>query len=389
MTSTFLASLRRITSNGRYIPEIDGLRFIAIVSVLCFHISEMASFSAAPGHMGPVTGLLYLAIHNGARGVPLFFAISGMVLGLPFARHHLQGHDRVGWRPYLLRRVTRLEPPYIANLLLRLPIVIVVKHLSVASGLWHLGVSLVYADWAVFGAMPTLHPPSWSLAVEVQFYLLAPLLAWLLFRWSDALRWTASVVAIVAGSVIAAHLTGEDLHGAQHLSLLYFSQYFVVGLVIADLYLTVLPRVRESWLWDVVAVPLWVAFFTVPAAAYYVMPPMLLVLFCAAFRGRALRTFLGLPFVAVVGGMCYSIYLTHSLTLQAGFVLLNLANNRMGLHLSFWQLWCAGMLLILPVILAVATVFFVLIERPCMDKHWPRKLLAWFRRRREASPAAL
>ena len=343
----------------------------------------MTRFVAIPGRQSALPALAYLAIRQGARGVPLFFAISGMVLGLPFARHHLQGHDRVGWKAYLLRRVTRLEPPYIANLLLRLPLVMAVKHLGVASGLWHLGVSLVYADWIVFGAMPDLHPPSWSLAIEVQFYLLAPVLAWALFRWNDRLRWCVSVAGIAAGSLIAAHLSGEELHGAAHLSLLYFSQYFLVGLLMADLYLTVLPRLPDGWLWDVIALPLWVAFFTVPAqVAFFLLPPALVVLFCSAFRGRAMRAFLRLPAVAVLGGMCYSIYLTHSLTLQGCFALIDAVILRFRLHPNYWELLGTGVLVAVPPILGVATTFFVLIERPCMDRHWPQNLLAWFRDRR-------
>ena len=60
--------LRRITSKGTFIPEIDGLRFVAIASVVMYHLR---------GFLSPESRL---AAH-GYRGVNLFYVISGFVLG--------------------------------------------------------------------------------------------------------------------------------------------------------------------------------------------------------------------------------------------------------------------------------------------------------------------
>jgi peptidoglycan/LPS O-acetylase OafA/YrhL len=104
-----LNRLRRVTRDGRWIPEVDGLRFIAIFSVILFHmLNEMI------GRIGPVEpGYRWLEqpLSNGFRGVTLFFVISGMILALPFARQYLESRP-VSLRKYYLRRVTRLEPPY-------------------------------------------------------------------------------------------------------------------------------------------------------------------------------------------------------------------------------------------------------------------------------------
>ncbi len=89
-----IPDLRRITSSGAYIPEIDGLRFIAIMSVVCFHILRMTEiYTNARYHApsSPVTAVFTNMLSHGYRGVSLFFAISGFVLGLPFARHYLAG----------------------------------------------------------------------------------------------------------------------------------------------------------------------------------------------------------------------------------------------------------------------------------------------------------
>ena len=44
-------------------------------------------------------------------------------------------------------------------------------------------------------------------------------------------------------------------------------------------------------------------------------------------------------------------------------------------------LYAAGVLFALPTILLVGTVFYVLIERPCMDRNWPKKLGQYARER--------
>lgn len=103
-----LERLSRRTTSGRFIAEIDGLRFVSIALVVLYH---MAGYVAAQAAGAPRHAIFRIAVH-GHYGVPLFFAISGFVLGLPFAGQHLAGGRPVRLRPYFLRRLTRLEPPY-------------------------------------------------------------------------------------------------------------------------------------------------------------------------------------------------------------------------------------------------------------------------------------
>ncbi len=78
---------------------------------------------------------------------------------------------------YLLRRVTRLEPPFILSLLLRFALIVVVFREDCRQLLPHFLASLLYLHNVIFGSLSRISPPTWSLEVEVQFYLLAPLLA--------------------------------------------------------------------------------------------------------------------------------------------------------------------------------------------------------------------
>lgn len=365
-----LLSLRRVTSSGRYIPEIDGLRFVAIATVLFYHVGMMSElgcgFCIPFTEMGPGMSAIF---HMG-RGVLIFFAISGLVLGLPFAEQHIAGGREVKLKAYFLRRITRLEPPYIINLLMRFPLLVAMKHLSVKAVLPHLLVSLLYLHWLVYGVAPLIHPPSWSLEVEVQFYVLAPLLAFLFFPRSKWVRRLSLLAAIVGFGILRAH-TPEGHETRFNLSLAYAMSYFLAGLLMADGFMTVLPRLKSSWLWDVVGLPLWCGvFFLNEAWAAYLMPLMLFVMFASAFRGKLLNRFFRNPFVATVGGMCYSIYLTHSLVLQACYMVFAKLHFLSG----YYRLYAAGTVIALPLTLLLGTVFFVLVERPCMNRDWPQKL---------------
>jgi len=133
-------NFRRITSQKRFIPQIDGLRFVAISSVILFHLY------ASLNHDGTIRNASFDAVNLGIlskRGVELFFAISGFILGVPFASHYLRGAPKISLKQYFLRRLTRLEPPYILSLLLWAGILLFVAHQSGREILPHLLASLV------------------------------------------------------------------------------------------------------------------------------------------------------------------------------------------------------------------------------------------------------
>jgi len=162
----------RVTTSGIFVPNFDGLRFIAIALVVLFHVWQEAQHM--PGPAVPPTAL-FSVVSVGWVGVTLFFAISGFVLALPFANHYLNGARCSTLRQYYLRRLTRLEPPYIICLLAYF---VMKAFILKQDGLFpHLLASLTYTHNAIYSDVSTINGLAWSLEVEVQFYLLAPLLA--------------------------------------------------------------------------------------------------------------------------------------------------------------------------------------------------------------------
>jgi len=356
-----MLQFRRITTQKRFIPQIDGLRFVAIASVVFFHIYSALERGAVPPPIPFNTDLA-------KRGVELFFAISGFILGVPFASRHLLGAPEVQLRPYFLRRLTRLEPPYFLSLFACAAMQWYVAHRSLSNMAPHLLASSFYLHNLFFGAFPgAVNGVAWSLEIEVQFYLLVPLLS-LIFVISNArLR-----RGLILGIMLATGLLSNPLYRTVHLhaSIAYYVAFFLAGFLVCDLYLT-RGEWKPSFAWDALALCLWPLVWTMGRnTGHVVLPFVIVLLYLAAFRGRIFAAIFTHPVITNIGGMCYSIYLFHFLLIYGVKHLtapLHLGNN-------FWVYYALQSVLILPVVMLFCSTFFLLIERPCMDREWPRKL---------------
>jgi peptidoglycan/LPS O-acetylase OafA/YrhL len=394
-----LNSFRRITSDGAYIPEIDGLRFIAILSVVFLHcysefLGRMATGTTPhqngsgnttfPPGMDNQHGLLRLLWHGG-YGVGVFFAISGFILAWPFARQHLQGGRRVNLRFYFLRRLTRLEPPYVVVLLIRSILLLTAGAHTIHFILVHLIASVFYVHNIAFGIASRIEAASWSLEIEIQFYCLAPFLTQI-YKIPQAWLRRGLLISMIAGAapLQRAFLPGwygPDNSGAFILSILSCIQCFLVGLLVADLYVDGWERIPQTWRWDFICIPLWILMFWLQPHSFRFLAGLILpIVFVGAFKGSVVPRILRNPVITTVGGMCYSIYLTHRTTV---FVLQAILAR---FHLHFWTWLAVSVVVVAPASIAVGAVYFLLIERPCMDPRWPQKLMAWFRSGPRSSP---
>jgi peptidoglycan/LPS O-acetylase OafA/YrhL len=387
-----LGSFRRITTNGAFIPEIDGLRFVAIISVVLLHAyAELLNRIALGPTLAPIPagkaplpvdvfnphGFFRLLGHGG-YGVEIFFAISGFILAWPFARQHIQAGPKVRLRAYFLRRITRLEPPYILALLGRAVLLLVLGIYQARLVLVHLIASLLYVHNIVFGIASRIEAVSWTLEIEAQFYCLAPLLT-LIYKMPRPWLRRALLICAIAGATplqqcLLPGFSGFQNAGAFNLSILAVIQFFLVGLLIADLYVDGWDRIPRTWRWDLLSIPLWFLMFWLQPLAFRFLGPLILpILFVGAFKGMFIPRILRDPVISTIGGMCYSIYLTHRTTI----LVLQLLLARFHLHFLIWL--AISLILVAPASIVVGAVYFRLIERPCMDPRWPRKLIAHFR----------
>lgn len=372
----WIGKFARRTSSGSFIPAVDGLRFISITLVVLYHV-EYFRLPGAPR-------ILRLVGSHANIGVQVFFAVSGFVLGLPFARAHLGLGPSVSLKRYFLRRLTRLEPPYIINLSIWFAIQLVFLGRTFRGLFPHLLASMMYAHNAIYHGPSEVNPAAWSLEVEVQFYVLAPLLA-LVFRLSRPVRLVLLSVAIAVASLV---------HFGPGLAFPAQAEWFLAGFLVADVYLIDWNgHPGGVWSFDALSLLAWTGLFASLAlhTRYPQMAPrcsvvepwMVVGVFIGAFRGRLTRRVLGLAPIYLVGGMCYSIYLYH------GYVIVPLMRIHDRYLMSGSDTCDAviGLIFTYALNVAVCAMAFVLFEKPFMNPAWPGAVRAWLGCRSVGSPA--
>jgi peptidoglycan/LPS O-acetylase OafA/YrhL len=188
----------------RYIPAIDGLRAVAVIAVILYHLG----FDWIPG---------------GFLGVDLFFVISGYVI-TRLILDSIQRSGGLDLRAFYIARLRRLLPP----------LVFMIITTTVVVGLWAPDTMrrfLSDAPFALFGGMnwwlvfrhvdyfeaigrPPLLQHTWSLGVEAQFYLVWPLILLLVLRYFGKNKIPGAALLIAAFSGIALLVVSFQLDAA-------------------------------------------------------------------------------------------------------------------------------------------------------------------------------
>jgi peptidoglycan/LPS O-acetylase OafA/YrhL len=367
--STFLEKFRRITSAGNYIPEIDGLRFVAIFWVAAWmHLPTMLNehiFNGALWHSTYISAVVL----EGGQGVPLFFMISGFILSLPFIKEKLQAGKKVSLKQYYLRRLARLEPPYLVALLIAFLLIVFADGKSFSDYLPHLGASSVYMHNIVYNSSSAVLGVAWSLEVEVQFYLLAPFLSFIFLIKKTAIRRGILLAGIVLFAVYAWCTLWK-----QPVILPNFLCYFLCGMLLADLYENKHRTVVKNTpgLLAGIAVFAGLPFLiSLHHPGQYMLKIVLLffAFYLVLFNGRLKQFFSG-QLITIIGGMCYSIYLLHTIIMSGT---LRWLKTIPGLSSTPGVIIYA--LILLAAVVFISALFYKLIEQPCMRKGWWKRAM--------------
>ncbi|WP_218239015.1 acyltransferase family protein [Pseudomonas sp. YY-1] len=207
-----------------YRPDIQGLRAVAVLMVMLFHFNP----AWLPG---------------GFVGVDVFLVLSGyLIVSILLNKKHQLGYRPVSTlRGFYVSRLKRIAPAYFAMLVV-VSLLAAVLFLPADLAIYKQG--LKQAAWfnsnhyfAGFGdyfapashEQPLLH--TWSLAVEIQFYLLAPLLVLLLPV--KALRWLFVILLITLTAVAEYRLRGLGIEQATYYSLYARLPEFFAGGILA------------------------------------------------------------------------------------------------------------------------------------------------------------
>jgi len=374
MRAMFTKLLRK--TNGRpVIKEIDGLRGLAILAVLFshfnLHLTKASGLDETFLYSQPVSRFLELC----GNGVSIFFCISAFILSIPFIEQYLYNKPAVELKQYYLRRLTRLEAPYLLVLTALFLFQILLMSESFRESLPHYISSFFYSHNIVYGRRSTINPVAWTLEIEIQFYLLLPLLVKIFLIKRVVIRRCLMLILAIASGYLYARLDNFFIHAHLQYSVFTYLPVFLIGFLLADLYLAYQHLLRQtSFVWDAAFITGFVLIIYCNGDTRFYMQlleymgyPML---FIGAFKGIFSNKIFTKNWIILIGGMCYSIYLLHYAIL---FFLIDHVTARWLTYNYYKDLLLQG-IIVLPIILLISTVFYLLIEKPCMDRQWPKKL---------------
>ncbi|OMF37316.1 hypothetical protein BK133_06880 [Paenibacillus sp. FSL H8-0548] len=193
-------------NSSRYMPGLDGLRAIAVLAVIAYHLN-----------LGWVPG--------GLLGVTMFFVLSGYLITDILLRQLRSDQPKsFDFKTFLIRRARRLLPAMfimLAAVSLYLAITDPSRLISLEGDI---GSALLYINnwWLIFHEVSyfeSFGPASpfghlWSLAVEEQFYLVWPLILLIVIRFvpkrGKLALWTLAAAALSAGAMTLLYEPGAD-----------------------------------------------------------------------------------------------------------------------------------------------------------------------------------
>ena len=184
-----MATLSPPRDRTQRLSGVDALRGVAAMSVCLCHFTV-----GSPTFLSDASWIKQVGAFGGTYGVHVFFVISGFIIPFSLARAHYRLADAPR---YILRRIARIDPPYLVSLMVALLIALVLDRLPNSHAppfprwyhiLGHVGYlnGLLGWPWAV--------SVYWTLAIEFQYYLCVALCFPLLFSSS---KWVSTATILV------------------------------------------------------------------------------------------------------------------------------------------------------------------------------------------------
>jgi peptidoglycan/LPS O-acetylase OafA/YrhL len=296
--------------------RVESLRALAALAVLGAHVFGQAHAYDPAQTMATLGDRMLL---GGGFGVFLFFVLSGYLLYLPFARRDLAGGPDVDLKRYARNRVVRILPLYYA-------VLAVVLTVGEGGG--------TARQWLTFGTfsqnlttdrseLTEVNGVMWSLATEVRFYVVLPLLA-LAIAWVARRSPRRAALVLVALGLASFVLRYVTFYREARLEepLLDFSlvstfMFFAAGMLVAVARVGWhrAPRgpLGSSDAWAAASALLWLLVVDDYTHGWLAAPASALLVGACVLplrRGVAVRALAWRP-LAAVGVVSYSLYLWH------------------------------------------------------------------------------
>ena len=238
--------------SSRHIPELNGLRVLLVFIVSWYHIWQQSWWTPYVGSYS-----LDFLVRAGYVPVDGTILLSGFLLFLPHARAMLLGEPIPETRAFYQKRIMRIVPSYFfVTLLMLFVVAIPYRQYYTNAALWkdllmHLTFTQTF-DFSTYIATP-IGVASWTVAIEMQAYLIFPLLA----KWArkNPLGTLASMAAaaLLFRSWVVWSMKDYNMVVNQ---LINFLDVYAMGMGASILYVkltTLYPDGKKRFLWQAAA----------------------------------------------------------------------------------------------------------------------------------------
>ncbi len=389
-----------------HIDVLDGIRAIAVFIVAWFHIWQISWKS-------PYLNLSFLGFDNftgldatwfvrfGYEMVDMMLLLSGFCLFLPYAKSMVYGVKEPDIKLFYKKRVARIFPSYYFAILVALILACINQAYATQSDLWkdllpHLTFTHTYFKESYI--FTHSNGVLWTLAIEVQFYLLFPwiaklfkkymvgtyftmvALAWVFIHWiivdrvpqeeySMWINQLPTFLAVYANGMLAAFIVvklthifnqymknqkaEERLQNRKHIGY-FFSALFVFGLLAFRMMMKDIGNAENSMEWQIVN-------------RYTLSLLYALFIIASAFASRIIQVILGNPVMKFFSAISFNFYIwhpyiggyckNHHIPFWTGDQPPNELGDQVWINKCFWLCWITAF---------VAAVFCTYcIEKPC------------------------
>lgn len=318
-------------NNIYQIPIINNLRGIAALLVCLFHF-----VNSVTGYV--VNPVVLNVFHYGSYGVQLFFVISGIVIPLSLLKFN---YSIVKWPKFFLKRITRIEPPYLVAILVAILLFYTrryfmgnhpaLEEVNFKQVLLHLGYLIPF-----FKGYDWLNTVFWTLGIEFQYYLIISLLILLIIHGKILGRIVFYVIFISMPFCLPASKLFFPYHAPLFLMGITWCLYFLKRIHFFEFILVIIISTYAVYL-KIGTIDALVGILTVTCIHFF-------------------KT-LSLKQLNFFGDISYSLYLFHPLT---GLSVINLLSH------SFTEFWQKPFVVLAGLIVAIlfSYMMYRLIEKP-------------------------
>ncbi|MGB0938845.1 MAG: acyltransferase family protein [Colwellia sp.] len=340
-------------SSIKYRPDIDGLRALAVLSVLVFHLD--ASY-----------------LSGGFLGVDVFFVISGYLITSIIYKQKMQ--SSFSYSEFYIRRIKRILPPLFLVLFVTLAAGYV---LMLPYDFFKMGISagsiLVFASNMQFALRagdyfsssstewPLLH--TWSLAVEEQYYFIFPLILFLLLKFAKNHLNVLLALITLSSFALAEYMSRTSgLSSASYYLIVTRMGELLIGSILAIAHQRQTLRYFENQFLAVIslAVILSLMFFvdkTVPFPGFIALMLCIPVAIIINSKNTLINTLFENKAVIYIGLLSYSLYLFHWPVLALFRYLFNVTGDNYSLNVG-------QQFLAISIIITLTLFSYYCVEKP-------------------------